>query len=290
MRNGHLVLLSMLGGIGNFGLLACNGKRLHAGDDVGSGGHAGAAGSIMPVGLRRQRRFIWPGGRRRSRWHDGQRQRRRRHRRRDGRGRHRRVPAARPAPAASLRPAAALELAASPASARPQQEAAARPQQEAAARPPQEAAARPQQEAAEPPASGPEEPAEAGAIGGGPGTSGAGGAGLALPRFFLIHPVDSSGAPQTDQPYSVLLGGASDDGAVLAGTWTTTTDPGTNFYWTEASGVVRLDPPSGSSRMPGYWPNVSSDGFHPLWRLPGRLLIDGRSRPGTSSSTRQCRR
>ena len=153
-------------------------------------------------------------------------------------------PAARPAPAASLRPAAALELAASPASARPQQEAAARPQQEAA-------------DAAGVGAGG---TGGGGAIGGGPGTSGAGGAGLALPRFFLIHPVDSSGAPQTDQPYSVLLGGASDDGAVLAGTWTTTTDPGTNFYWTEASGVVRLDPPSGSSRMPGYWPNVSSDG------------------------------
>jgi hypothetical protein len=104
-------------------------------------------------------------------------------------------------------------------------------------------------------------------IGGNTGTGGVGGgSGAAAPRFLNLTPVDSSGAPKTDQPYGVLLSGASDDGSVVAGTWMSATDSGTSYYWTAETGVVRLDPPSGSSHTMGFWPNVSPDGT----RLFGR--------------------
>jgi len=93
------------------------------------------------------------------------------------------------------------------------------------------------------------------------GTGGTGGgAGAAAARFLNLTPVDSTGAPKTDQAYGVFLRGASDDGSVIAGTWMSATDSGTSYYWTAQTGVVRLDPPPGSSHTMGLWPNVSPDG------------------------------
>jgi hypothetical protein len=98
-------------------------------------------------------------------------------------------------------------------------------------------------------------------VAGGGGPSGTGGASTAAgPRFLHLVPVDASGAPQKDEPDTFFLTGASDDGSVLVGTWMTPVDARTNFYWTAASGVVRLDPPSGTSHMSPYWPSVSPDG------------------------------
>ena len=107
-----------------------------------------------------------------------------------------------------------------------------------------------------------------GGIGGsGPtgGTGGAAGSGSDLPRFVVIGRVDPSGSPRASRWYSIVLNGASDDGSVLVGSSTftdtaTSTTGGVNFYWTEASGVVRLVPPSTPPRKPDPWPHVSPDG------------------------------
>ena len=47
MRTRFLILLATLG---CFGLSACSGKRLHAGDDGAGGGHAGTGGAQAGTG------------------------------------------------------------------------------------------------------------------------------------------------------------------------------------------------------------------------------------------------
>jgi hypothetical protein len=104
-------------------------------------------------------------------------------------------------------------------------------------------------------------PATGGTAGATLGTAGAGGIapGDVLPRFLVLDPGEASPS------YTVLLNGASDDGSVLVGSSmyqdaATSSQAGHNFYWSAASGVVKIDPPSQPAHTIGLWPNVSPDG------------------------------
>jgi len=104
------------------------------------------------------------------------------------------------------------------------------------------------------------------------------GSSAAAPRILFIDPVDPSGSLVAGRQYDVHLTGASDDGMVLAGVssfgnltlWPST---GANFYWTPASGVVRVDAQLDDSYVSS-GPRVSPDGTALLgWYLGANTAL-----------------